>query len=60
LDYLLNTTMPHNVNERARQIQTQLRVMLPPYILYTSRPTPCGISASVDYTSNDLLALPVW
>ncbi|KAJ7314760.1 hypothetical protein DFH08DRAFT_1040932 [Mycena albidolilacea] len=60
LYYLLNMTMPHNVNERARQIQTQLRVMLTPYILYTSRPMPRGISASVDYTSNDLWALPVW
>ncbi|KAJ7865337.1 hypothetical protein B0H14DRAFT_3443035 [Mycena olivaceomarginata] len=60
LDYLLNTTMPHNVNERARQIQTQLRGMLAPYVLYTSRPTPRGISTSVDYTSNDLWALLVW
>ncbi|KAJ7865351.1 hypothetical protein B0H14DRAFT_3107448 [Mycena olivaceomarginata] len=61
LDYLLDTTTPHNANMRARQIQAQLRVMLTPYILYTSRPLP---RASVDLaaTGNDPWpwALPVW
>ncbi|KAJ7366152.1 hypothetical protein DFH08DRAFT_1002783 [Mycena albidolilacea] len=60
MEYLLNTTTADNINERARQIQTQLRVMLTPYILYTSRPTPRGISSSVDSTGNDSWALPVW
>ncbi|KAJ7881583.1 hypothetical protein B0H14DRAFT_3106026 [Mycena olivaceomarginata] len=55
-EYLLNTTTPHNVDERVRQVQTQLRVMLTPYILYTSRPSPRSISASV----NESWALPVW
>jgi hypothetical protein len=60
MDYLLNTTTADNINERARHIQTQLRVMLTPYIPYTSRPTPRGNSSSVDSTGNDSWALPVW
>ncbi|KAJ7850375.1 hypothetical protein B0H14DRAFT_3108669 [Mycena olivaceomarginata] len=56
LDYLLNMTTPHNANMRGRQIQAQLRVMLTPYILYTSRPLP---RASVDFaaTGNDPASL---
>ncbi|KAJ7843323.1 hypothetical protein B0H14DRAFT_3139609 [Mycena olivaceomarginata] len=52
MEYLLNTTTADNINERARHIQTQLRVMLTPYILYTSRPTPRGISHTAHIHAN--------
>ncbi|KAF7360878.1 hypothetical protein MSAN_01117500 [Mycena sanguinolenta] len=57
LAYLLNTTTPDTVSERARLIQTQLRIMLTPYILYTARPTPGRSSTASD---SDTWALPVW
>ncbi|KAF8194742.1 hypothetical protein K438DRAFT_1587874 [Mycena galopus ATCC 62051] len=55
LEHLLNATAPANVIERGRLIQTQLRIMLTPYILYTARPTP-GSSGD----TKNAWALPVW
>ncbi|KAJ6492306.1 hypothetical protein C8R45DRAFT_990887 [Mycena sanguinolenta] len=55
LAHLLSTTIPENVEERAKVIQTQLRMMLTPYILYTARPTSDGTSGT-----DDAWALPVW
>ncbi|KAJ6454343.1 hypothetical protein C8R45DRAFT_1111968 [Mycena sanguinolenta] len=57
LAYLLNTTTPETLAERARLIQTQLRIMLTPYILYTARPTA---DRSLTGSNSDAWALPVW
>ncbi|KAJ6571101.1 hypothetical protein B0H19DRAFT_937538 [Mycena capillaripes] len=58
LEYLLNTTTPDNLDERARLIQTQLRIILTPYILSSARPVR-PISASAHITDN-AWARPVW
>ncbi|KAF7343520.1 hypothetical protein MSAN_01972300 [Mycena sanguinolenta] len=56
LAYLLTTTIPPNVHERARIIQAQLRIMLTPYILYTARPS----LSPADLNNSWAWALPVW
>ncbi|KAJ6535712.1 hypothetical protein B0H19DRAFT_1004181 [Mycena capillaripes] len=55
VDYLLNTTTAENLDARARLVQTQLRVILTPYILFSARPT---IHASDG--DPDAWAHPVW
>ncbi|KAJ7171514.1 hypothetical protein C8R46DRAFT_895220, partial [Mycena filopes] len=55
--YLLNTTTPANSAERARIIQTQLRIMLTPYILYSARPPSSGQDLA---QADDAWAAPVW
>ncbi|KAJ7859772.1 hypothetical protein B0H14DRAFT_2745952 [Mycena olivaceomarginata] len=56
LGYLLNTTTPETVHERARVVQMQLRVMLAPYILHSARPPlPSASEAELD-----AWATPVW
>ncbi|KAJ7027118.1 hypothetical protein C8F04DRAFT_1399656 [Mycena alexandri] len=48
LQYIVNTTSAVNIDDRQRIIQTQLRVMLTPYIPFTARPIPVdgGITSS--------------
>ncbi|KAJ7451347.1 hypothetical protein FB451DRAFT_1342758 [Mycena latifolia] len=53
LEYLLNTTTAANGAARAQTIQTQLRIMLTPYILYSARPSP-------NQPRDDEWAAPVW
>ncbi|KAJ7711391.1 hypothetical protein B0H16DRAFT_1900641 [Mycena metata] len=63
LDHLLTTTTTDNLPERAPIIQTELRLMLTPYILYTARPhwlSSTPNSASYVYGGNEAWALPVW
>ncbi|KAJ7452645.1 hypothetical protein FB451DRAFT_1145257 [Mycena latifolia] len=55
LDHLLNTTTAANATARAQTIQTQLRVMLTPYILYSARPDPKQAR-----DDDDRWAAPVW
>ncbi|KAJ7877782.1 hypothetical protein B0H13DRAFT_1631527 [Mycena leptocephala] len=57
LEYLLNTTDAANLNDRARIIQVQLRVMLTPYIVYADRPTS---GAAVDEVVDQAWSRPVW
>ncbi|KAF7363139.1 hypothetical protein MVEN_00666400 [Mycena venus] len=62
LDYLLDTTTTENLDERAPIIQTELRIMLTPYILYTARPNWLSTADSVSYADgrDEAWALPVW
>ncbi|KAJ7476565.1 hypothetical protein FB451DRAFT_1087264 [Mycena latifolia] len=55
LEHLLNTTTAANGAARAQTIQTQLRVMLTPYILYSARPTQTRGAPR-----DDTWAAPVW
>ncbi|KAJ6582120.1 hypothetical protein B0H19DRAFT_1370255 [Mycena capillaripes] len=54
LGYLLNTTTPANVDDRAKTVQMQLRLTLTPYILYSARPVLSR--GEVD----DAWATPIW
>jgi hypothetical protein len=62
LQYLLNTTTTENLHERAPIIQTELRIMLTPYLLYTARPNWLSTADSVSYADgrDDAWTLPVW
>ncbi|KAJ7850304.1 hypothetical protein B0H14DRAFT_3452039 [Mycena olivaceomarginata] len=56
LAYLLNTTTSANLRQHTRTIQTQLRLILTPYLHYGARPHSIGDSNGTD----DAWALPVW
>ncbi|KAJ7171507.1 hypothetical protein C8R46DRAFT_1175711 [Mycena filopes] len=61
--YLLTTTTPAKMADRARIIQTQLRIMLTPYILYSARPSPSASThpeVEVRGAGDDAWAAPVW
>ncbi|KAF7349753.1 hypothetical protein MSAN_01702300 [Mycena sanguinolenta] len=62
LDYLLDTTTTESLHERAPIIQTELRIMLTPYILYTTRPSWLSTAGSASYVEgiDEAWALPVW
>ncbi|KAJ7729456.1 hypothetical protein B0H16DRAFT_1775889 [Mycena metata] len=55
LQHVLNTTSALNIDDRAHIVQTQLRIMLAPYIPLTARPIPISTASS-----NDSWANPVW
>ncbi|KAJ7124607.1 hypothetical protein C8R43DRAFT_1147301 [Mycena crocata] len=58
LAHLLNTTTSENLAERARMIQTRLRVMLTPYTLYDAHPQ--YEFASEVPGKDHVWAAPVW
>ncbi|KAJ7504960.1 hypothetical protein B0H11DRAFT_450325 [Mycena galericulata] len=62
LEYLLDTTTTENLHERAPIIQTELRLMLTPYVVYTARPDWLSTADSVSYVDgrDEAWALPVW
>ncbi|KAJ6553076.1 hypothetical protein B0H19DRAFT_1155583 [Mycena capillaripes] len=63
LVYLLNTTTPVNLPDRARLVQIQLRAMLTPYILHSARPiprTPPAFMYSDAEANGDAWAVSVW
>ncbi|KAJ6468972.1 hypothetical protein DFH09DRAFT_1222060 [Mycena vulgaris] len=63
LVYLLNTTTPLNLHDRARLVQIQLRVMLTPNILHSARPiprTPPAFMYSDAEANDDAWAVSVW
>ncbi|KAJ7440943.1 hypothetical protein FB451DRAFT_1355500 [Mycena latifolia] len=62
LEYLLNTTTTENLHERALTIQTELRVMLTPYLLHTARPNWLSTADSVSCADDrdEAWALPIW
>ncbi|KAF8194763.1 hypothetical protein K438DRAFT_2127967 [Mycena galopus ATCC 62051] len=54
LGYLLDTTNAVNLHERATVIQTDLRIILTPYILYSARPDTSTHEEDMAW------AVPVW
>ncbi|KAF8209408.1 hypothetical protein K438DRAFT_230198 [Mycena galopus ATCC 62051] len=62
LNYLLDTTTTENLHERAPIIQTELRMMLTPYLLYTARPNRLSTPDSQSYVEgrDEAWAIPVW
>ncbi|KAJ7128724.1 hypothetical protein C8R44DRAFT_563640, partial [Mycena epipterygia] len=62
LEYLLNETTTENLHERALIIQTELRLMLTPYLLHAARPNWLFTDDSVPYADgrDEAWSLPVW